>query len=65
MAMLIPAGAFDLGQDLKDHGTVLTFLFAVCLCFSFLFGYALRDVLQRRGQRRLSTKARGREPRRE
>lgn len=65
MAMLIPAGAFDLGQDLKHHGTVLTFLFVVCLFLIFLFGYALRDALQKRGQRPLSTKARAREPRRE
>lgn len=46
-----PTGIFDLGETLKDHGTVLTFLFIVSLVLIFLVGYALRDTLQKRGMR--------------
>jgi hypothetical protein len=51
-----PTGIFDLGDTLKDHGTLPTFLFVVSLVLIFLVGYALRDALQKRGMRLRSAK---------
>lgn len=48
---------FDLGHTLRSHGTVLTFLFLVSLALLFLLGYALRDAVQKRGQRLRAPKA--------
>lgn len=65
MNIAIAASWYDLGPTLSDHGTVLTFLFVGSLVLIFLFGFALRDVLQKRGQRLQSSKPIGGPPRRE
>ncbi|HEY7588270.1 MAG TPA: hypothetical protein VIB49_05945 [Thermoplasmata archaeon] len=60
------AAAEDGGLEgsLRDQGTVITFLFAVSLVLVFLLGYAIRDVLQKRGQRLRSMKKPENAPRR-
>ena len=54
----------DLGNTLRNHGNVLTFLFLVSLALLFLLGYALRDAVQKRGQRLRAANAQNRAPRR-
>lgn len=64
MDIAIAALLGDLGRTLSSHGTVLTFLFVVSLVLVFLFAFALRDVLQKRGQRLRSSKPVASPPRR-
>ena len=52
--MGFPTGvwAFEAGSGgLLGHGIALTFIFVVSLVLIFLLGFAIRDALQKRGQR--------------
>ena len=45
------AQSSNLERTLKDHGTVLSFIFTVSLVLIFVLGYGIRDGLQKRGLR--------------
>ena len=51
VAVTVVAQSSDLERTLKNHGTVLSYVFVVSLVLIFLLGYGIRDGLQKRGQR--------------
>ncbi len=58
MGVLTGIGAVeaDSGSGFLGHNFGLTFIFVVSLVLIFLLGFAIRDALQKRGQRLRATK---------
>ena len=56
MGILAAVGALDAQGGLLGRGFGSTFIFVVSLVLIFLFGFAIRDALQKRGMRLRASK---------